>query len=296
MARISAAPFWSAVAGAIVLAALPFWLVDVVPVLDYPAHFTRVSLLARGPLDPALARFWELDLALRPNLAVDLVVPALAPLIGVWAAMKLFVSSILALWIVGPVLIHRVVWGRFGWESLASAVFALNACFFVGFYNFLFGVGLAFLAVALWLIPTRRPLAVALAMAPLVLAVSVSHLMAFAVLALLLGAIELGRSLGPDRDRRGSLVRLGVALLPAVAVVVVTRETGGDPAMTFNLPANLAAPFLYASRLGAMVDPLPVAATAKSISPARITRAARGGASRRHAATARAPRIGAMRQ
>lgn len=245
------------------LAALPLLVVDVPPVLDWPAHFVRLSLLAETPLAPSHARFWETDLVVRPNLAMEIVVLPLAKLIGVRAAFDAFVAATLALWIVGPMTLHRVVWGRWGAESLVAWAFALNACFFVGFYNFLFGAGLGFLLFAVAARRSARPGWAYLIEAVLLTAIWLSHLMAFAVFAVLRVALEIGR---PKGDRPGPLVArlllLALILAPPTILAVAYREGGGEAPISFNLLANLAAPFLYASRAGGLVDPLPVLAVA----------------------------------
>ena len=248
------------VAAAITVAAAPLWVTDVVPVIDYPAHFTRMVLLARDTLDPVTASIYAIDPAIRPNLAMDLVVPAFASLLGVTLATKLFIATALGMWIVGPVAIHRAVWGRFGAESLVAFFFALNAPFFAGFYNFHFGIGLTFLATAAWLVPSRLRWWVVAPVAVAAVAALISHLMAFAVLGLVLFGIEVGRPWRPDEPGLGDRVaRLAATFAPGLLVHTVfaaSTGTGGGP-LTFNLLANLAAPFLYASRAGGMIDPLP---------------------------------------
>ena len=245
------------------LAALPLLVVDVPPVLDWPAHFVRLSLLAETPLAPGHARFWETDFALRPNLAMEFVVLPLAKVMGLRAAFDAFVAATLALWIVGPMLLHRVVWERWGAESLVAWAFALNACFFVGFYNYLFGAGLGFLLLAVAARRSARPAWAYLIEASLFAALWLSHLMAFAVFAVLRVSLEIGR---PKGDRPGALVArllaLALAMAPATIMAVAFRESGGEAPITFNLLANLAAPLLYASRAGGLVDPLPVLAVA----------------------------------
>lgn len=245
------------------LAALPLLVVDVPPVLDWPAHFVRLSLLAETPLAPGHAHFWETDFALRPNLAMELVVLPLAKVMGLRAAFDAFVAATLALWIVGPMVLHRVVWGRWGAESLVAWAFALNACFFVGFYNFLFGAGLGFLLLAVAARRSARPGWAYLTEASLFAALWLSHLMAFAVFAVLRVSLEIGR---PRGGRPGPLVArllaLALALAPSTIMAVVFHASGEEAPITFNLLANLAAPLLYASRAGGLVDPLPVLAVA----------------------------------
>src|ERR1019366_8806290 len=49
---------------------LPFLLVDVPPVLDYPNHLARIFVLAH-PDDPILARFYAPNWHITPNLGFD---------------------------------------------------------------------------------------------------------------------------------------------------------------------------------------------------------------------------------
>ena len=74
-----------------------------------------------------------------------------------WPWLVILSLAAYLLWRFTRPVLHRVVWGRWGWESLAAWAFALNACFYAGFYAFLFGVGLGFFVLALAARPSSRP-------------------------------------------------------------------------------------------------------------------------------------------
>lgn len=244
-----------------IAAALPLLLVEIPPVLDWTAHFVRLSLLAEGNPGPVREQFWTIDPGVRPNLAMEAVVLPLAKLIGVRAAFDVFLVSTLALWIIGPVVLHHAIWNRWGPESLFAWAFALNGCYFVGLYNFLFGAGLGFFVLTVAVSNRLRPAPAAIAETLLFTAMWFSHLMAMAVFAVLRVALEIGR---PAGDRPGSLgsrlTRLAPVFLPAILLTTVFNELSSDAPLSFNLLANVAAPFIYASRAGGVIDPLPTLA------------------------------------
>src|SRR5689334_14761779 len=78
-----------------VMALLPIALVRLPPILDYPNHLARVHILAALPDSPALARWYQTAWAPLPNLALDLIVPAMARVMPVEDAMRLFLAAIL---------------------------------------------------------------------------------------------------------------------------------------------------------------------------------------------------------
>src|SRR6185437_4042842 len=64
--------------GLTALALLPLVLTRVPPLVDYPDHLARMWILLNRDDIPALARNYVIDWRLLPNLAMDLIVPALA--------------------------------------------------------------------------------------------------------------------------------------------------------------------------------------------------------------------------
>src|SRR5215472_6472246 len=78
------------------LAILPVFLVDIPAMLDYPNHLARMYLLAASGT-PNENPYYTVTWKFNSNLALDIIVPALAHLISVAAATKAFlvISQIL---------------------------------------------------------------------------------------------------------------------------------------------------------------------------------------------------------
>jgi hypothetical protein len=254
MRRVSAAWVWGLAGLLVALLALPLFLVDVVPMNDFPSHLVRVTMLSHLPLDPLLARAWSVDLRPLPNLAIDLFVPLVAPWLGAEVGLKLFMALGLALWVAGAVLIHRGLWRETSPQALFAVFFAANPTFYYGFANFHFGAGLALAACGVWLC-ARRSAGLIAAMTASALALLFCHLMALAIFALLLGGFEIGR-LWAERARPAAVLRAlaqGVVIfLPAALLWAFAFEHGHETGVEFKWLNNLLAIFLYSSGAGAI--------------------------------------------
>lgn len=127
------------------LAALPY-----VPLVDLPNHMARHVLeadwLAGRPLPP----FYRIHWRVLPNLGADLVIPLLLQVLSPLAACKVFLSLAAMVNWLGPALyIVRTNEGREG-AWLAALLFlplTFSCHFFLGFFNFYSGFGLAFLVL-----------------------------------------------------------------------------------------------------------------------------------------------------
>ena len=253
--RASAAWVWALAAVLTGCFALPLFLVDIVPMTDFPAHLARVTLLSHLPLDPLLARAWAVDLRPLPNLAIDIFVPFVAPWIGAEAGLKLFMALGLALWVAGAALIYRGLWRETSAQPLFAVFFAANPTFYYGFANFHFGAGLALTACGLWLCaPRRGPLLIA-GMAASALILLFCHLMALGIFAVLMGGFELGR-LWSERARPlavlSALAQGLVIFLPAALIWAFVFEHGRETGVEFKWLHNLLAIFIYTSGAGAV--------------------------------------------
>ena len=83
------------------------------------------------------------------------------------------------MWVIGPALIHRALFGNIGVAPLLAAFFAYNANFTWGFLNYYFAMGAAFLVFAAWIATDGRRSALhLLGFAVAVTAVYFSHLFA----------------------------------------------------------------------------------------------------------------------
>jgi hypothetical protein len=240
--------------------AAPVWTFTELPILDYPAHLVRVTLLSNLPLDPVLARYWTLHLRPVANLGMDVFVPAVAPLTGAAAGLKLFATLGLAFWIAGAGLLFRGFWGRYDAQALLAAPFAFNVPFSFGFFNFHFGAGLALVGAGVWVMRERRSFLVLAAMAGFALILLFCHMMALAVFALLLGGIELGRLFAGEFRLRKTLQAVcagPIVFLPSVLVWALWVEHGDSGALVFDFLDNFEDRLTASTALGASVSLLP---------------------------------------
>ena len=229
---LSPAQFWAVFALLFLVAALPVMSVSLPPLFDYPNHLARMDLLARLPGSEALQRYYELRWRVIPNLGMDLVVPWLARVLPLPWAGKAFVLASLALVAAGAALVQRAAAGRWSVWPLFAFLFLYSRVLLWGFLNYLFGVGLALVAFAVWIaLSERSPRARLAVSAALALALFFAHLMACVIYGLLVAAYELG-ALWQSRPWpwRPAVARLAIAgapFLPPLALLLFAGEREG---------------------------------------------------------------------
>src|SRR5215469_17998757 len=103
----------------LVLAAVPLFLSELPPLLDYPNHLARMHLLPSLP-SPVLRTFYRVTWAPLPNLAMDGVVPLLAAFMPLAWAGKVFILLTFLLLAGGTAAIYRALFGMWSlWPCLA---------------------------------------------------------------------------------------------------------------------------------------------------------------------------------
>lgn len=239
----------AAVAVIAALVLLPLVLTPVLPLTDFYAHLVRYHVLATIDASPALRENFAPAWALLPNLGLDILGTALMALFPPLLAAKILGALIMGLPALGALALAHVLHGRIGVPALILASFlTVNHIVIWGFSNFLVGLGLALLGIALWLRLAGRPalqLAAGAAFAVLILFV---HGLTFALWGLMLGAVELAREvrLGGWAPRH-LLVRMGrLALLAVVPALLFLQmpTAGSDDGVTVafsNLSNHIAA-------------------------------------------------------
>lgn len=233
--------WWLALVIFALVLASPLAVTQIPPLLDYPNHLARMAILAANGADPVLARMYAIQWPIVPNIGIDLTMPPLVRLLGLYAAGKLFVALALALPLLGVALLHRAVFRTVSLWPMAAGLVCANRLFFTGFLNFLIGVGLALLAAALWEFQRSRP-AWARVGAAMVAAIAIffCHLIALAFYGLLLVALEGGACW---RAKRWPVGRLALVAVPFVvpAILYLRAPIGGghpaDPAAGHGLVA-----------------------------------------------------------
>jgi hypothetical protein len=225
MSRIQGSDWLPAAALAAVLLAVPLWCVTTPGMPDYPAHLASFALIAGEA-----SKHYFVQWAALPNLASEGLVPLLGRWMPLETATQLFLTATILMWVLGPALIQRALFGRIGPGVLLSAMFAYNANFIWGFFNYSFATGLSFLVFAAWIATERRRgVLPSIGFAVLFAIVYFSHLFALAALLLAIGGYELS-GLIAERFSGAAIVRRVIVpalmLIPAALAFMLFKPAG----------------------------------------------------------------------
>jgi hypothetical protein len=214
------------------IAAIPVLLHPLPPISDYVNHLSRMHVIAAIGRDSDLARFYQVNWEVIPNLMMDMILPVLVRIMSIYAAGQAYMIASFVLILSGTFALNRQLHGR--WSVLQLAAFPLlyNYVFLVGTMNYVSGIGLSLWALVAWIALRERNLLLRLTVSALfVAALFFCHLYALGTYGLGLLAFELHRlwissSLSWDRGR------------PAR---VFSKEEGGagETPLVRTLPARL---------------------------------------------------------
>jgi hypothetical protein len=233
VARLSRA---AAYVGLCALTLLPLFLVSIPPLVDYPNHLARMSILLSAGDDPTLSANYEPHWRLLPNLAMDLIVPPLAHFVSLESAGWLFVAATMILLILGTLTLHRVLHGRLGLWPLCSLLFLYNAVLSWGFLNYLFALSVTLLGFSGWVATAHWPRHIRTGVFAIFAALLlIFHLFALGVYGLLVVTFEIGNRFAARRfdDNKawiGSAAAVALALaqfVPAGALWLASLANGG---------------------------------------------------------------------
>src|SRR5262249_42077763 len=160
----------------------------------YPNHLARMYLLSRAAAGDA-SPFYQVAWAAYPNLAMDLIVPRLALLMGVEAATRFFYLLSQILVVTGAIAIERVATRRFHIAGFVALMFLYSLPFAWGFVNFEFGLTIALWGIAAYLAVQERGWAVRLGVNVVsVVALFAAHFVALGIYGATIGLHELWRA------------------------------------------------------------------------------------------------------
>lgn len=205
----------------ILFASIPLWTNPLPPLSDYVNHLGRMHVIAAGGADANLARYYEIDWQIVPNLMIDLVVPPLAHFMSTYTAGQVFQVLTFLVIISGVLAFNRELFGRWSILPLIAIPLLYNRIFLLGLTNYLFGIGLALWALAAWvrLRDHTRYWRYAVSVV-FVVALFFCHLFAVGLFGLGLLAYELWRLwLARNEPRLLVLSRFVAAGLPFLAAV-----------------------------------------------------------------------------
>jgi putative flippase GtrA len=200
----------------LVLHVLPIWLVAYVPTQDGPLHVENVIALLRHDASPLLRHWYLANWGAQPNWLTQALLAPLLAVVSPVTAEKIVLTGYTLLF---PLSFRAVLpRGRRGWwAALAVFPFVHAFPFHMGFWNFCYGLGLAFLAAGFWLRTRGRltgPRFAALALLSVLL--YLAHAVAFAGTLIAAGAVlgfRAGLSLWRARGDRARSRRIARAYL-----------------------------------------------------------------------------------
>ena len=240
--------------GVLMLALLPVLLNPLGIAGDYPNHLARVHVEQELARSAALAEHFTLDWGIYPDLAMDLFMGPLMPLIGPYAAGAAFNALALATLPVGVALLSLAVTGRVSLLPAASVLLIYGAPVTWGFMNFVFATGAAVILFAGWL-HMRPGWGRVGVFVPLTLALFFSHILGFLLFCFLVLAFETGRFLD---GQRGPLRRFAADLLLRDALVTalpLLLFAVSFPARAAGLETEITDPGGLVDRIQALVSP-----------------------------------------
>ena len=198
---------WSAVQAVMIF--MVFLLISIIPLLthplppleDYANHVSRMTVLADHGQNQNLAKYYEIDWEILPNLMMDLVVPQIARYVNVYLASQIFTVAIFMLIMSGTFALNRALFKR--WSMLPLVAFPLlyNYMFLIGVMNYFFGIGVSLWGLAAWIHLRNRPWPYRYVIsAAIAFLLYLCHLFAVGVYGLGLMAFEIWFMLSVDRS------------------------------------------------------------------------------------------------
>jgi hypothetical protein len=221
--------YWPLFALAISVLLLPVIGTRYSHLVDFPNHLTRAYILHHYDDVPRFATTFARIIEPLPNLALDLIIPPMLSVVGVLTAGKIFVVLTILVFAAGCHLLGGAMHGgRPSWTTIPALFLSTGSAFLFGFLNYLFGVGLFMIAVALWLrLRPRWTAARQLLMMLVVLAAFIAHLSAYAFV-----GITLVTCVAMDVFQRRRSWRMGaldlLPLVPTLALFILFMRGSGD--------------------------------------------------------------------
>lgn len=218
----------------LLLSSIPIWTYQLPPLSDYANHLARMQVIARGAGDPTLARYYQVEWTIIPNLMMDLIVPVLGRFMRIYLAGQIFTVTCFVLIISGSMALGRALFGRWTPVPLLAIPLLYNYVFLVGVMNYIFGIGLALWGLAAWIGLKERPVLRLLVATLLVVAMFFCHLFSVGIYGVGLLAFELWRLYvtrsEPWRPRLLAIIASGLPFVLVIPLLLAspTRQLASE--------------------------------------------------------------------
>jgi hypothetical protein len=212
------------------LVSIPILTHPIPPLSDYVNHLARMHVIASIPGDQDLARFYTLKWSILPNLMMDLIVPVIDKVVGIYTAGEIYTLMCFALIAGGTMTLNRTLFGV--WSALPLLAFPLlySGVFLIGVMNYYFGIGLALFALSAWVAlrdkwwPWRYLVSAAFVVTLFFCHLFTAGIYGIGILAYELDRLRLGR--GPIWPRIGVFVSGGLPFLPILPLLLASPTWG----------------------------------------------------------------------
>lgn len=184
---------------------------------DYMNHLALAYIEGNVHSDPVLQQFYSASFDYVPHLTMDLIVPWLSQVIGIYAAGAVLVWFAFVMPPIAGVILAHTLHGRVTWVSLLGFLAVFNANMSFGFVDFNASIGLALLAFVLWIRmpPGWRRTVVFF---PIGLVLTINHALAFLVFGYLALVWEIVQFFKGERARIGRFL-LQLVCLDSLAML-----------------------------------------------------------------------------
>ena len=225
-------------AGALAALAL-IWAPDYLPMVDAPNHLADLHILSSAVTSP-LRHMYAVVWKPIPDLGLELVYMALRDIMSPETVLRLCISLSFVL-ILGAVhTIQRAIFGRLSYAAAAAPIFLFGSPWHMGYINFLMGISLALVALAIYVSARRRLTPILIVALGILGAVMLfCHLAGFAGFVLLLTGLHLSEELTARRLPRllpfaRKILPLGIIFAPGAALYLLCEK----PLHTYGIVYN----------------------------------------------------------
>src|SRR5438067_2086882 len=116
-----------------VLCILPIAVAHNMPLHDYPFHIARMDILSLYQPGGTLSSYYSIYSYLLPNVGMDLIIQALAKVLPVELAGRVFLALTIAVQLSGCMQLHRALYRQTSNWPLAAALVVFNWIFLFAF-------------------------------------------------------------------------------------------------------------------------------------------------------------------
>jgi hypothetical protein len=222
------------------ISGIPVFLVQYLPLVDYPLNLARIHILQTWSASPFLQDIYTIQSFMLPNAALDIISVLLADVINPEITAKISIFLIMTTIVTGVGALHYSLFRKFTfWPLLFSGFLLYNYIFFLGFLNYLLGTGLMLWCLALWILLESRPLYWRIIFGIVsTLILFYSHLIAFGLYGIAVTAYGVQRSFAAGRFEKNRLLRAAsvtfVSFIPALIIYFGVSSTSSDLRQGFS--------------------------------------------------------------